>query len=226
MDGDITSMKFKKISILVLFILPLTILPAAAEGQWERVKNSNSIEVYVRPVSGSAIKEFKAITVVQSSISSALALFEDTGSYTKWMYRCTEAKLLYQKNDYERITYIVISSPWPVDDRDIAVKSIISQNKQTAAVTIKMISLPEYLPAKPKKVRMLKSNGYWLLEPLGNGRLRVTYSMHSEPGGSVPDSLVNSSLVDIPYNTLYNLKKMVNQSPYKDAKYPEVIEKP
>ena len=133
--------------------------------------------------------------------------------------------LLSKKNDYERITYNVVASPWPVEDRDMAVKSIISQNKKTGVVTIKLIGFPEYIPAKSKRVRMLKLSGYWLIEPLDNGRLRVTYSMHSEPGGSVPDSLVNSSLVDIPYNTLNNLKKMVARSPYKDAKYDEIIER-
>ena len=217
-------MKIKKISILVLFISAI-ILPSMAQSPWERVKNSNGIEVSVRPVPGSAIKEFKAVTEVKASISSVIALFEDAGSYTKWMYRCTEAKVLSNKNDYERITYNVTSSPWPVSDRDIAVKSVISQNKSTAAVTIALTGLPEYIPAKPGKVRMTKLNGYWLIEPLGNGRLRVTYRLHSEPGGSVPESLVNSALVDIPYNTLYNLKKMVNQSPYKDAKYDLIIER-
>ena len=196
-----------------------------AESPWERAKNANGIEVFVRPVPGSAIKEFKAVTEVKGSISSVLALFEDAGSYTKWMYRCTEAKILHHKNDYERITYNVTSSPWPVEDRDIAVKSVISQNKTTAVVTIALTGLPEYIPAKSRKVRMTKLNGYWLIEPLGNGRLRVTYKLHSEPGGSVPDTLVNSALVDIPYNTLNNLRKMVNQSPYKDAKYDIVIDR-
>ena len=215
----------KKIFLLLLFIFPAVILPSIAQSQWERVKSSNGVEIFVRPVSGSAIKEFRGVTEVQSSISAALAVLEDTGSYTRWIHRCSEAKLLNKKTDYERIIYNVTSSPWPVDDRDIAVKSVISQEKKSAVVTITLTGLPDYIPAKPKKVRMAKLNGCWILEPLGNGRLRVTYRMHSEPGGSVPEALVNSSLVDIPYNTLYNLRKMINQSPYKDAKYDEIIEK-
>ena len=215
-------MQIKKIYLLVLFILQLFILPSVAESQWEKVKNANAIEVYVKPVSGSTIKEFKAVTEVQSSMSSVLAVLEDTGSYTYWVHQCSEAKVLSQKSDYERIIYTVVYSPWPVLDRDIAVKAVISQNKKTTAVTITLTGLPEYIHTKPKRVRMQKLNGYWLIEPLGNGRVRVTYRLHSEPGGSVPVSLVNSALVDIPYNTLYNLKKMVNQSPYKDAKYDAV----
>ncbi|MCL2025821.1 MAG: START domain-containing protein [Leptospirales bacterium] len=222
-------MQIKKISGLVLFILSIVISPlispSKAESQWERAKSSNMIEVFVRPVPGSAIKEFRAVTEVQSSMSAILALLDDTSSYTKWMHRCTEAKLLYEKNIYERITYNVTSSPWPVEDRDIAVRSVISQNKKTLAVTIALTGLPGYVPVKPKKVRIVKLSGYWMLEPLGAGRLRVTYRLHSEPGGSVPETLVNSSLVDIPYNTLHNLRRMVNQSPYKDAKYDEIIEK-
>ena len=218
-------MQIKKTSLLVLFILSVMILPSIAENQWERVKSSDNIEVFIKPVPGSAIKEFRAVTVVQSSISSVLAILDDTSSYTQWSYRCSEAKLLYKKNDYERITYNVTSSPWPVDDRDIAVKSVISQNKTTAVVTIMLTGLPEYIPAKPNKVRMTKLNGYWMLEPLENGKLRVTYRLHSEPGGSVPETLVNNALIYIPYNTLYNLKKMINQAPYKDAKYDIIVEK-
>lgn len=226
---------FKKVSLLKTEILRITagifsilfIFTSlhASEIQWERVKNSSGIEVYTRAVSGSAIKEFRAVTVVRGSLSSVLAMLDDTGSYPRWMYRCTDASLLAKKNIFERITYTVTSSPWPVADRDIAVKSVISQNKKTLAVTVAISGLPEYIPAKPGKVRMTKVNGYWMLEPLGNGQVRITYRLHSEPGGKVPDSLVNSSLVDIPYNTLYNIQRLVLQPPYKDARYKEIVEK-
>jgi hypothetical protein len=213
-------------TLSVLISLLFIFLPAGgADNQWSRVKNSNGIEIYTRPVPGSSIKEFRAATVVQASLSSVLAMLDDTAAYTQWMYRCSYAQLLYKKDIYERITYTVTSSPWPVDDRDIAVRSVISQDKKTGIVTVSLRGLPGYIPVKSGKVRMRILNGYWMLEPLGNGRVRVTYRLHTEPGGSVPESLVNSSLVDIPYNTLYNLQRKVLQSPYKEAKYSEIIEK-
>lgn len=214
-----------KISASVFSFLFVFISVHGQESNWERVKNSSGIEIYTRPVTGSSIKEFRAVTVVQGSISSVLAMLDDTASYPRWMYRCTEAQILFKKDMYERVTYTVTSSPWPVDPRDIAVKSVISQNKKTFAVTVSLNGLPGYIPAKSGKVRMTRVNGCWMLEPMGNGRVRVTYRLHSEPGGTVPDSLVNSSLVDIPYNTLYNMQKLVLQSPYKEAKYKEIVEK-
>jgi hypothetical protein len=217
--------KMLKISASVFSFLFVFISVHGQESNWERVKNSSGIEIYTRPVSGSSIKEFRAVTVVQGSISSVLAMLDDTASYPRWMYRCTEAQLLSKKDVYERVTYTVTSSPWPVDPRDIAVKSVISQNKKTFVVTVSLSGLPGYIPAKSGKVRMARVNGCWMLEPLGNGRVRVTYRLHSEPGGSVPDSIVNSSLVDIPYNTLYNMQRFVLQPPYKDARYKEIMEK-
>lgn len=222
---NILKTKIIKISAALFSLLFLLIPVHGQEQNWERVKNSSGIEIFIRPVPGSAIKEFRAVTVVQGNLSSVLAMLDDTVSYPRWMYRCTEAQLLSKKDMYERVTYTVTSSPWPVDPRDIAVKSVISQNKKTLIVTVSLNGLPGYLPVKSGKVRMNRVNGYWMLEPLGSGRVRVTYRLHSEPGGTVPDSLVNSSLVDIPYNTLYNMQRLVMQSPYKDAKYKEIVEK-
>ncbi len=215
--------RFRPVAIVLAAFLLLPCILRAYD--WELVKNENGIEVYVKPVENSEIREFMAVTTAATSLSAVLALLDDTGSYTKWNYRCGEAKLLYRKNDLERITYMVTTSPWPVDDRDIAVKSVISQDKKTGVVTITLTGLPDYTPARDGKVRMKSLRGYWRLEPLGKGKVKIIYRLHTEPGGSVPDSLVNSSLVDIPYNTVYNMKKMIQSDPYRDAHYSTITEK-
>ncbi|HRX49083.1 MAG TPA: START domain-containing protein [Spirochaetota bacterium] len=208
--------------ILICIFITAALLPAFS---WERVKNSGGITISVQKVEGSEIKEFMAVTVVESSLSSIIALLDDTKNYTSWNYRCSEAKLLYKKNDYERITYMVTGSPWPVAERDIAVRSVISQDKSSGVVTVSLKGLPGYTSEMNGRVRMTSLRGYWRLEPLGGGNIRVIYRLHSEPGGSVPDSIVNSSLVDIPYNTLWNMRNFVKRSPYRDAVYTIVKEK-
>jgi len=192
---------------------------------WETVKNSGGIKVSVQVVENSDIKEFMAVTVTESSLSAILALLDDTEGYTGWNYRCSEAKLLHKKNDYERITYMVTVSPWPVADRDIAVRSVVSQDRKTGVVTVKLSGLPGYIAVKGERVRMVSLSGYWRLVPLGNGKVRIIYRLHSDPGGSVPGSIVNSSLVDIPYNTLWNMRNFVKNEPYRTARYSDIIEK-
>lgn len=196
-----------------------------AAGNWELVKNEDDIRVYLRSVDNSSVREFMAETVTSSSLSAILALFDDIGSYTKWNYRCREAELLQKKNDRERVIYMVMASPWPVSDRDMEVKCVLSQDKKTGNVTIALTGIPGFTAARQGRVRMTSLVGYWRLEPLGKGKVRVVYSMHSEPGGNIPYNLINRSLVDISFNTLLNLKKMIRLSPYKEAGYNFIKEK-
>jgi len=217
--------KLLKISSALLSVLFMFTSLPAVENQWKMVKSEDGIEIYIRSVPGSAIKEYRAVTVVECSLSGALALLDDTGSYTRWMLNCRSAEILQKNSFYERITYTVLSSPWPVADRDITVKSVISQNRSTGAITITLSGLPNYVSVKPGIVRITALNGYWIFEPLGNGSVRITNAIHSEPGGYVPVSLINRSLVDDPYITFCRMRKMVILSQYKNVKYKEIVEK-
>ena len=45
------------------------------------------------------------------------------------------------------------------------------------------------------------------MTPEGEGRIRVVYELHAEPGGQVPAWLANSFVIDAPYNTLLLLRR-------------------
>lgn len=52
--------------IFLLITFTLIVSSIFAEGSWELEKNSNGIKVYTRVTSTSPIKEFKAITTINS----------------------------------------------------------------------------------------------------------------------------------------------------------------
>ncbi|HPS58083.1 MAG TPA: START domain-containing protein [Spirochaetota bacterium] len=215
---------FKKLSIPLIALLVSFTSGFPASG-WETVKEGNGIQLSVRPVPDSQVKEFMAVTVVDSSLSACVALLEDTPNYTQWNYKCIEAKLLQRKNDYERITYMATESPWPVENRDIAVKSVLTQDKKTGIVTIELKGLPDYIPGKEGRVRMASLSGYYKFEPFCSGKVRATYRLRNEPGGSVPESLVNGTVKDIVYNTLWNMRNFVQKNPYKNIHLNYIQEK-
>lgn len=212
-----------------LFILILSLITGStvlSSSGWIKVKDSTWIQLSVRPVQGSQVKEYMAAAVFESSLSSPVALLEDSSNYPHWNYKCIEAKLLFKKNNYERITYMATESPWPVENRDIAVRSLLTQDKNTGAVTIQLTGIPGYIPAVEGRVRMSSLNGCWIFEPLGSGKIRATYMLHNEPGGVVPESLVNGTVRDIVYNTVCNMRSQVMSSPYKNAKLSYITERP
>lgn len=217
--------QLKKKSILLVALLIIFSVNLPASG-WKIVKDNSGIQLYVRPVPDSKVNEYMAVTILESSLSSPVSVLEDTPNYTQWNYKCIEAKLLHRKNDYERITYMATESPWPVENRDIAVKSVLTQDKKTGIVTIELKGLPDYTPGRDGRVRMASLKGYWIFESLGNGKVKAIYRLHSEPGGSVPESLVNGTGRDIVYNTVWNMRNMVLKNPYKTIKLDYIKEQP
>jgi len=214
------------IPLITALVLLLTFSPVFAESapEWNLEKDKKGVKVFTRKIEGSTLKEFKAITVISTSLMSLVALMDDAESYTRWLHEVTAAKVIEKINLKERITMTVIHAPWPVSDRDTVTYSKITQDPKSKIVTIYMRGMPEKMAPQAGKVRVTKLKGFWQFIPNGNGSVTVIYQLHSEPGGSLPDALANSTVVDLPYHTLVNMHKIVKEEKYQTTKLPEIIE--
>ena len=74
--------------------------------------------------------------------------------------------------------------------------------------------LDDYLALDEKYVRV-KGYGYWEVQELPKNKIFVTFSMQIDPGGSIPSWLANMFVDDSPYNTLLNLKTLMESSDYE-----------
>jgi hypothetical protein len=184
---------------------------------WELQKNSQNIMIYTRTVEGSAIKEFKGTTKIKSNLSAFLGLLSDSKACPKWIHQCKFSKVLKVISQNERLNYNITDLPFPVTDRDIVIHSKVSQDPKTKTVTVRLINKRNYKKPVSGLVRVEKLSGYWKFKPLGNGYVQVTYQVHSEPGGSLPNWLINSGAVDMPFETLKNLKRIIPS--YQNSKF-------
>jgi hypothetical protein len=204
------------ILILVMFLCSIVANGSAME-RWELAKEEDGIKVFLKAVAGSKIKEFKAVTRINSSLDSILAVLYDTDACPKWLHNCKEATRLSDIGFYEAYIYQVINFPFPVKDRDLILHTVMTQEPESKDVTIKLDSAPDYIPPT-KNVRIKKSTGYYFLKPLPDGTVEVTWQHYTDPGGGVPKWIVNSQLVDTPLKSLENLKKIVHEQKYQKAK--------
>ena len=185
---------------------------------WELVRNKKGIKVYTRKVEGIDFKEFKGVTVVETSLASLVALITDVEATPTWMANCSRCELLKQINGRETITYSFSKSPaWPVSHRDTITHNTLAMDKETSGVTLRQTGKPEYIAPKKKVVRVTKIECLWQFTPLPDGMVQVTYQSVSDPGGGIPQWLVNSSLVSQPYQTLLKMRKVVSQEKYQKA---------
>lgn len=213
----------KNLQLLSIAFLLFCSVQINAQSAWILEKNENGIKVYTRIVAGSSLKEYKGETNIATTLSALLAVFDDINAATQWVHNCTSAKRLKVIDKFEGYNYYVITAPWPVSDRDLINHYKITQNTETKTITITLTGKKDYI-AETDNVRVPKLTGTWQFIPQPNKTINIVYQVHSDSGGSVPSSISNAFVVDIPFNTLTNLKKMVLISKYKTAINKDIVE--
>lgn len=189
-----------------------TIASAAAPGEpeeWSLEKQKDGIDVYTRPVEGSGIKEFKGTANVDASVDRVLELLRDSDRFQSWFPNTRESKLLSRDGDVS-YQYSVMNTPWPMTDRDNVLRSVSTVDEDTGVVHIEITAVPDYFPVQKGRVRVQKAHGTWTLTPNGPDTSHVVFTMHLEPGGGIPQWIINSRIVATPFEALTNLRTTVD----------------
>ncbi len=200
----------KKCGVFLLAVMLM--MPAAsfaADHPWKLKKDEDGIQVHVRKIDGSSILEYKGTVVVDASLDQVVRLFEEDGRIPEWFHKCSEAKLIKASTPEDKILYFVISMPWPVKDRDVVFRRVRSKDLATGIVEYKSSALPEDYPKQGGRIRMPYLQAIWRLTPLEGGRTELYYQQHSEVGGHIPAWLVNKLAVNIPFDSLFNFRRLL-----------------
>ena len=189
----------------------------AVHAEWELRKEEKGIRVYTRSVPGSQLRAFKGTVKIKASLASVLGVLDDTAACPEWVHRCKSGKVLERKSFTDVYTYKVTDMPFPTKDRDIVIHKVITQDPKSKAITIRNTAVPDFIP-KTRNVRIEKSEGSYLLTPLPDGTVEVTWEQFSDPAGRIPRSLINSMIVNTPLLTLNRLRELAQTSKYQRAK--------
>ena len=204
---------------LTMFVLCGWLASAAhGEPDWQRVidDQEHDVQVWLRPVEGSALQAFRAQTRVQSRLTAAIALLEDNAVAPQWMHNCKVIETIERLSPTQAVSYMVSAAPWPVSDRDVIVESHVSQSGQ-GVVTLAVRSRDDVFPVNDDFVRIPKMQGFWRFTPEPGGYLKVEYQVHAEPGGDLPAWLANSVVEETPHNTLKAFRQWVQKPQYQTA---------
>ncbi len=195
-----------------------------AKSPWELSKQIDGIQVYTRDTPNSKLKSFRADVIIPTRLTSLVAVLEDTTVFPRLFHNCKSAKSLKKVGHNEFYNYIVTGMPWPISARDSITQSIVSQDKKTKRVDIAINSKSNMVPQKSGIVRVKHLVGRWEFTPLKNGMTKVVYELNLVPGGNIPTWLVNLLIIDIPFYTLINLRNLVKEPIYKNAKRSYILD--
>jgi len=193
-----------------LLIAFLAVGESTDRGEWELKKSTDNIDVYIRSIEGSAIKEFKATTIFENT--SIEQVFEQVYGAPKYKEDCTFNTSYFIEelsNPEERYFYYSEKLPWPLKNRDV-VSRLMIEEQTSDKILLSIEVAPDALNKKEQTIRIEKLAGFWLLEKHPTG-IKATQQIFMDPGGAVPSFLVNSLLVKGPLKTFSTLKKTLQQ---------------
>jgi hypothetical protein len=194
-----------------------------SQAEWELKKEDDGIKVYTREVEGSDIRAFKAEAIMDGKLSAFVGVLQDIHAYTDWFSNVAEVQLI-EINDTFHVHSSVTSAPWPVSDRYGVFSNTYSQRYDHKTVTVKVKALDGYIGEMDGKVRILDATGSWTFHPVGYNKVEVTFTMHAEPGGNIPNWVANMFLVDGPMKDFKNLREQVALPQYQNKKFEFLVE--
>ena len=175
---------------------------------WKLSKDKNGIKVYTQQEKDSKLKKFLAVTIIQAPKEAIIDLINDVENKVEWMGNLSYAKVIKKISDTEHIDYYVSEIPWPIKNKDIVMHFKLEEDEDSGSTFINYWSVPDYIPEKKNISRLRKADGYFRLTDLEDGKTEIRYLVSSDPEIKLPAWAINKFMVDPPFQTMYNLRKL------------------
>jgi len=195
-------------------IIALSLLSFSTMAQvWElqETEENSPVLVWTKAIPGSNFKAFRGQVTINDSLKKTLAVIKDTANIPKWYHNTSIAKQIVILDANQSLNYTVTTAPWPVTNRD-SVTLVTDKPQASGEYLIELNARPEEYPEQVNRIRIPKLEGFWKLVPLTANKTEVTLQIAAEPGGEIPSWLANSMVIDMPFYSLTNLKKRVENN--------------
>ena len=195
--------------LLILAISCLTLSSHAAPA-WEQIHQQAGIKVYQRDSTLGDLPDFKAIGRINANLFDLIAVLQDVNRRTEWVHRCSASKMLKKCSEFELLLYHKTDSPWPISDRDAAIRTHLFELKKERRYLAYFKGIKSSLiPKKNGIVRLPQIEGYYLFDYINPQELEVTYFVHLDPGGSLPHWIVKRATKNLPTKTIIGLRNQI-----------------
>ena len=183
---------------------------AFAGAKWTTLTKEAGITVTTRREKKRQFPTFRGTGRVKADMWSIIAVIQDADKHTQWLHECSDSSMLKRVDDTTQIVYNRIDAPWPVKDREVILRGKIDFIDPQREIKIRFRAIKSKLKAPTADViRMPVLEGHWYLVAMGPDKTLVEYQVNADPGGELPDWLIEQSSKDLPLHTLKKLRKQV-----------------
>jgi len=195
----------------MLFIKPTaTFTPREViinQSNWELVKSKKQIKVYSQWVTlydGFETRRLRGNFQVNMPIPDIVKFISNGNNLKSWMDGAIESYNLDQ-TEHRWTSYAQFNIPWPFDDQDLVVESMLLYPPTSDSAYIVMESLSERLPEHENISRMSYFSGYWKLNRISENKTLVEYCAFTKSKPLVPRFIQDPIVQNSFWSSLDNL---------------------
>ncbi|GHA06298.1 hypothetical protein GCM10008090_14970 [Arenicella chitinivorans] len=191
------------------------------EYEWHLKRDRDGIQVYVSKVADSKFKAMRAQMVVETPVRSLVALITDLENCQKWAPTCKRAHIVTRLSPTESIVYSHNNLPFPVRDRVAYSRVVWTVDAHTGIVLMRSHALSDdQYHVRRGVIRVTDAMSEWRFTPQAEGRVLVESFVYADPNGAIPAWLTNLLMVDTPYDTMRQVRKLAQTEKYRQALVP------
>ncbi|WP_018613477.1 START domain-containing protein [Segetibacter koreensis] len=197
-----------KTAILFFFVAITNV--SYGQTNWELTKDKNGIKVYTATEGESKYKSIKVEAVLAGTLQKLVNILRDVGKNKEWVYSTKQSYPIRQISGNEILYYSETELPWPVSNRDIAVRMRFNLNPAKNTLKVVASGEPGAFPIQKGVVRLQFFSSTWDVKYVGNNKISISYYLKMDPSGNVPAPVTNMFITKGPYETFENLGKLLN----------------
>ncbi|MFX1705403.1 START domain-containing protein [Chitinophaga sp. CC14] len=185
--------------------------------EFKLVKQDNAIALYERWIPGAGgenVREIKAIFQVKCAIPAVIGLFKDQARGREWNTNASDYRIATAPDPHHWITYIKYDIPWPVDDQDCCLLYRYQEMTGDAAEVAFESITDHRFPLYNKTTRITGTRGKWIMAPLENGQLQITYMVTTDRSKKIPRWVSDPIIHDNLFRTMTKFKSLLENKTY------------
>lgn len=185
--------------------------------EFKLVKQDNAISLYERWIPGTGgenVREIKAVFLVKSAVPAVIGLFKDQAHGRDWNTNASEYRVAAAPDPHHWITYIKYDIPWPVDDQDCCLLYRYHETPGEAAEVVFESITDSRFPLYNKTTRITGTRGKWIMAPLADGQLRITYMVTTDRSKKIPRWVSDPIIHDNLFRTMTKFRSLLENKTY------------
>lgn len=198
-----------------------TVICAQEESGWRKVSDKDGIVAYMRHEKGSKIFEGKIIGTVDAPITALEALLRDASSMKDYAYNCSESYVVdlpgMEKSKDTLYAYQRMGMPWPVQDRDSVARICFTTDPKTGTIFADGEGLKSTYKLDPRVIRMPVCIARYTLVPKGKDKTELTMYGIADPGGNLPEWVINLFSQIGSIQTFKNIRRMAQEERFRKS---------